>query len=441
MPLQLNQKGKAAKRRFTMLFAMLFTILLPWNGIYAEDMPYTYPTPPDILSEAAVLIEAETGQIIFGKNENKRMEPASLTKIMTCLLAAELWDGSEDDMITVTSESLFDIDYESTTMDLNVDEELPISDMLYGLMLPSANDAANVIAIYLAGEIEDYVEMMNARAAELKLTGTHFSNPHGLPSPTHYSTAYDIAMITREGLNHEKFLEFAGAPEYVIPENQWAEERKLVHTNRLMQADDERYYPGIVAGKTGWTRPAGHCLMTAAERDGMTLICVVMKAGSAVNEYSDTVNLLDYGFANFKKANIDCTSYDNTEIQFTDQEGRQRKAILSLRERKFPAVVPKDAQGDMMVFSLPNIETISDGDYEDALLSWSDSVAGAPRQPLRTVPVRVWVEKIKPANAAADVTVDSGLEAEPPKRNNYFTWVAIGSVVLVGGIVWRRKRL
>ena len=441
MPFQDFKITKTGKKIFSILFMVIFAVAPLWDKVHAADAPYTYPKAPEVHSETAILIEAETGQIIYAKNENKRMEPASLTKIMTCLLAVELWDGNEEDMVEVTSDGLFDIDYESTTMELNVDEILPFPDLLYGLMLPSANDAANVISIYLAGEIEDYVEMMNARAAELKLTGTHFSNPHGLPSPTHYTTAYDLAMITREAIKNEQFLRFAGASEHNIPENEWAEERNLVHTNRLMQPDHELYYPGIIAGKTGWTRPAGHCLMTAAEKDGMTLICVVMKAGSAANEYSDTTGLLNYGFENFKKVNIDCTQYDNTSIEFIDSDGQQRRAILSLRERKFPAVVPNDAHGDMMAFSLPNIETVSDGAYEDALLGWSDAISGAPEQPLRRVPVRVWVEKIKAANAEADVSMEQeNVETERGSRNTALLLGVAGVVILAGSAWWRNRK-
>ncbi len=177
------------------------------------------------------------------------------------------------------------------------------------------------------------------------------------------------------------------------------------HTNRTLCPDHEWYYSDAIAGKTGWTRRAGHCLMTAARRDGMTLICVVMRAGSQENEYKDTTALLDYGFEQFKRASIDCTPYDNTQITLQGEKGEPRRAVLSLRERKFTAVVPRDAQGDMMVFSLPNGESITDGDYADALLSWSDQVSGAPKEPIRKVQVRVWVEEVREASAPAQAEV------------------------------------
>ncbi|MCI9457291.1 MAG: D-alanyl-D-alanine carboxypeptidase [Oscillospiraceae bacterium] len=377
-------------------------VLSPWTAVHAKD--YTYPPPPDIASEAAILMEAETGQVLYGKSERKRMEPASLTKIMTCLLAAELWDGSEEP-ITITQEMLYGIDEESSTMDLVPEESLPMPDLLCGLMLPSANDAANAIAVTLGGSIDGFVDDMNARAAELGLTGTHFENPHGLPSDNHYSTAYDLAALTREAVQNETFMRFAGAAEHDIPATPLSEERHMDHTNRTLCPDHEWYYSDAIAGKTGWTRRAGHCLMTAARRDGMTLICVVMRAGSQENEYKDTTALLDYGFEQFKRASIDCTPYDNTQITLQGEKGEPRRAVLSLRERKFTAVVPRDAQGDMMVFSLPNGESITDGDYADALLSWSDQVSGAPKEPIRKVQVRVWVEEVREASAPAQAEV------------------------------------
>lgn len=413
-------------------------VLSPWTAVHAED--YTYPPPPDIASEAAILMEAETGQVLYGKSERKRMEPASLTKIMTCLLAAELWDGSEEP-ITITQEMLYGIDEESSTMDLVPEESLPMPDLLCGLMLPSANDAANAIAVTLGGSIDGFVDDMNARAAELGLTGTHFENPHGLPSDNHYSTAYDLAALTREAVQNETFMRFAGAAEHDIPATPLSEERHMDHTNRTLCPDHEWYYSDAIAGKTGWTRRAGHCLMTAARRDGMTLICVVMRAGSQENEYKDTTALLDYGFEQFKRASIDCTPYDNTQITLQGEKGEPRRAVLSLRERKFTAVVPRDAQGDMMVFSLPNGESITDGDYADALLSWSEQVSGAPKEPIRKVQVRVWVEEVREASAPAQAEVTEPSQ-EPEDQGKL--GIALGGIggmlILTSAIQLFRKK-
>ncbi len=426
------------KKLTPLLCSICMAVLSPWTAVHAED--YTYPPPPDIASEAAILMEAETGQVLYGKSERKRMEPASLTKIMTCLLAAELWDGSEEP-ITITQEMLYGIDEESSTMDLVPEESLPMPDLLCGLMLPSANDAANAIAVTLGGSIDGFVDDMNARAAELGLTGTHFENPHGLPSDNHYSTAYDLAALTREAVQNETFMRFAGAAEHDIPATPLSEERHMDHTNRTLCPDHEWYYSDAIAGKTGWTRRAGHCLMTAARRDGMTLICVVMRAGSQENEYKDTTALLDYGFEQFKRASIDCTPYDNTQITLQGEKGEPRRAVLSLRERKFTAVVPRDAQGDMMVFSLPNGESITDGDYADALLSWSEQVSGAPKEPIRKVQVRVWVEEVREASAPAQAEVTEPSQ-EPEDQGKL--GIALGGIggmlILTSAIQLFRKK-
>lgn len=418
------------KKRPLAALALSLALLLPAPAQGAEA--------PAIHAEAAILMEAETGQILYEKNAHRQMQPASLTKIMTCLLAIEA--GNPEQQVTVTPQAL-DLMEDAAAIGLQEGERLPLRELLYAAMLPSANDAANAIAVTLGGSIDGFVDDMNARAAELGLTGTHFENPHGLPSDNHYSTAYDLAALTREAVQNETFMRFAGAAEHDIPATPLSEERHMDHTNRTLCPDHEWYYSDAIAGKTGWTRRAGHCLMTAARRDGMTLICVVMRAGSQENEYKDTTALLDYGFEQFKRASIDCTPYDNTQITLQGEKGEPRRAVLSLRERKFTAVVPRDAQGDMMVFSLPNGESITDGDYADALLSWSDQVSGAPKEPIRKVQVRVWVEEVREASAPAQAEVTEPSQ-EPEDQGKL--GIALGGIggmlILTSAIQLFRKK-
>ena len=284
------------KKRPLAALALSLALLLPTPAQGAEA--------PVIHAEAAILMEAETGQILYEKNAHRQMQPASLTKIMTCLLAIEA--GNPEQQVTVTPQAL-DLMEDAAAIGLQEGERLPLRELLYAAMLPSANDAANAVAIHIAGSEAAFARQMNRRAEALGLTDTRFVNASGLPVQGHSTTAYDLAEITREALRYPSFLDYAGRPSYFIrpgPENRGY---SFSHLNRLLLPGSGYFDARAIAGKTGWTVPAGHCLMTVAEQDGVRLIAIILRAegdGTMGGPYPDTKALLDYGFGSFRRVEL-----------------------------------------------------------------------------------------------------------------------------------------
>ena len=284
------------KKRPLAALALSLALLLPTPAQGAEA--------PVIHAEAAILMEAETGQILYEKNAHRQMQPASLTKIMTCLLAIEA--GNPEQQVTVTPQAL-DLMEDAAAIGLQEGERLPLRELLYAAMLPSANDAANAVAIHIAGSEAAFARQMNRRAEALGLTDTRFVNASGLPVQGHSTTAYDLAEITREALRYPSFLDYAGRPSYFIrpgPENRGY---SFSHLNRLLLPGSGYFDARVIAGKTGWTVPAGHCLMTVAEQDGVRLIAIILRAegdGTMGGPYPDTKALLDYGFGSFRRVEL-----------------------------------------------------------------------------------------------------------------------------------------
>ena len=196
------------------------------------------------------------------------MEPASLTKIMTCLLAMEHSDPQEP--VTATAESL-NLPLDASVLGLYEGETMTMEQMLYAMMLPSANDAANAVGVHIAGSLSAFAQMMNEKAQELGLQDSTFYNSNGLPEEGHLSSAYDLAQITRAAMAYPEFLDYAGAEGYSIPEGEQNAAHAFLHTDRFLRQDTVYYDETAIAGKTGWTSTAGNCLMTVMQRDGRTL--------------------------------------------------------------------------------------------------------------------------------------------------------------------------
>lgn len=268
-----------------------------------------WPAGPQIYAESAVIMEASTGTILYNKDMNQQMYPASITKIMTVLLALENLDLSEE--VTFSHNAVFSIDYNSSHIARDEGEILTVEECLYAILLESANECSNAIAEHVAGSIEAFADMMNKRAAELGCTNTHFVNPHGLPDDNHYTTAYDMALITREAIKHDKFRQISSTPRYTLRATNKKSEELLMNNHHYMISNykTSRYLDDTVfAGKNGYTTVALNTLVTCANRNGMDLIVVTMKtqggAERGVPVYTDTANLLDYASENFHKVNI-----------------------------------------------------------------------------------------------------------------------------------------
>ncbi|NLY52367.1 MAG: D-alanyl-D-alanine carboxypeptidase [Firmicutes bacterium] len=243
-----------------------------------------YTKGPSISATSAILLEGTTGTVLYAKNEHIRRPPASTTKILTALLALE--DGNLKDIVTISQKAA---SIRGSSAGIRARQRIPLSDLLHGLMLPSGNDAAVAIAEHLAGSESQFVKRMNARARELGAVNSHFVNPHGLDHPDHYSTAFDLAMITRVALLYPMFGEIVRKPHHQarFDSSQWS----WHNTNRLLLS-----FEGAEGVKTGTTSGAGHCLVAAASRDGRQLICIVLNSR---NRWHDAAQLLEYGFQEF----------------------------------------------------------------------------------------------------------------------------------------------
>lgn len=250
---------------------------------------------PEVASEGAVLMDAATGKVLFGKNQDQQFYPASITKVMTALLVLE--HCNLNDTVTFSAEATTNLESGAVSLGISEGDQLTVEQALYGLLLKSANEIGNGLAEHVAGSVSAFADMMNARAKELGCKNTNFVNPHGLNDPNHKTTPYDMALILRAALQYETFRKIDTTLTYEFPAVKNAAARTITMGHKMMYPSDSRYYEGIIGGKTGYTSLAGNTLVTGVERNGVRLIAVVMKSKST--HYQDTKAMLDYGFANY----------------------------------------------------------------------------------------------------------------------------------------------
>lgn len=287
------------------------TVVIP--TLAPDALPYDKEKPENLQPDQlwgwnAILIEAESGNVIFEKNPDDIRYPASTTKIMTALLTLTLLDEEELESRTAlcTAEALA-VNYSEddvTSLKLQEGEEINLKDLLYATMVYSANDGANVIAETVGGTIDNFVVMMNDLAERLGCSNTHFHNAHGLHDDAHYTTARDLAIITQAAMQYETFREMVALKSYTLPAtNKHTKSRTVNSTNEMFNpGSDEKpnrfYYPDIIGVKTGFTSKAQYCFVGAARRNGVTLISVVMYAGRD-SRWGDTIKLMEYGFSQY----------------------------------------------------------------------------------------------------------------------------------------------
>jgi len=254
-----------------------------------------WPEAPELKSAAAVVIEASTGSVLYNKNAYEAFYPASTTKLMTSLLAIEQCPLS--DVVTCSKASVESIGWDSSRIGLIAGESIDMENALFAILLASANEVSYAVAEHIGGTVDYFVSLMNERAKDLGCVNTHFVNPHGLDHEEHYSCPYDLALIARKAMEYTTFRRVSGSYNHKIPATNKNEERWISNTHPFIKKNV--VYEGVFAGKTGSTSKAGNCLVTCAERNGMTLICAIMKAPDSATVQADTKALLDYAFNNF----------------------------------------------------------------------------------------------------------------------------------------------
>ena len=259
------------------------------------DTLANWPQGPAIYAESGILVDLDTQEILYSKNIDKQLYPASITKVMTTLVAIE--SSSPEEPVTFSQHALDSIEWDSSNIGCRLNETLTMEQCWYAMMLNSANEVCCGVAEHISSSIEAFVEKMNQKAAELGCTNTHFSNPNGLPDETHYTTAHDMALIANAAYQNETFRQVFSTRQYEIPPTpQYTETRYLYNHHKMMQPDTEYYYEGCLGGKTGYTETALNTLVTIASRNGKNLLCVTMRTqGRQV--YTDTASLFDYGFS------------------------------------------------------------------------------------------------------------------------------------------------
>ena len=311
-------------KKILLLFLMLISIS---SLAFAAEL--------NLNSEAAILVEVSTGRILYEKNSTKQLYPASTTKILTAILVLENCDL--DEKVTVRETALNNIPSGYVTCNLQIGEQLTINDLLYALMIPSANDAAYVLAEHVGGSVEGFSAMMNDKARALGCKTTHFVNPNGIHDDSHYSTAYDLYLIADYAMKNETFRKIVATTEYTLPatEQYPSEDRVLKTTNELLNENSRNYYYKNAIGiKTGYTSKAGNCLVAGAHRDGLEFIAVVLNGGTTKenlnSRYVDSKKLFNYAYDNFTLTKIiEKNSIVNTiEIEKGTKETKNLDLII-----------------------------------------------------------------------------------------------------------------
>ncbi len=308
-----------------LLFALCLIQIFPSGTAYADNpedtatSDFVWPTGPSVQSDAAIVMEASTGLILYEKDIYTAYYPASITKTLTALLALE--NCPLTDIVTM-SEAAEKNTYGSQ-IGLVAGEELTLNDAMYGMLLDSANEVSYAIGEHVAarvnsseGSMEEFAAIMNARAKELGCVNSNFVNSHGLHEAEHYTCAYDMALIGKAAIAIPEFRTIAGSRTHVIPETNKNVKRYLAHHHRFINTTiDVPQYEYAIAGKTGATNEALSTLITFAEKDGMVLIAVVMHANTALQTYKDTIKILDFAFDNYSIYGIENTELD-TKSEF-----------------------------------------------------------------------------------------------------------------------------
>ena len=308
---------------------------------------------PDLLSQSAIVVDMNTGYTIVEKNIKDKLYPASITKIMTAILTLE--NAKMDEVVTFSYEAVFTVEAGSSAAYVDVDEQLTVEQCLYGLMLISGNDLANGLAEHVGGSMTGFANMMTDKAEEIGCLNTNFTNAHGLHDDNHYTTAYDMAVISKYAYDNAKglytnetgkelsFKTLCSTGFYECqPTNKQPEIRQWRNNNRLINEYKEEYYEDCIGGKTGYTDKAGGTLVTFANINGRTLMCVVMKSANSLSAYADTTNLYDY-----VKENVGSDVYAKFDEEYAKLQESGENQTINIDNVNKPGVnKPSDSSKD-----------------------------------------------------------------------------------------------
>ncbi|MCH5274990.1 MAG: D-alanyl-D-alanine carboxypeptidase [Lachnospiraceae bacterium] len=314
-------------------------LLIP---VETDEIP-NWPAAPQISAQSAILMDADSGAILYEKNIHEQLYPASTTKLLTCLIAVE--NCSLDEMVTFSHDAIYDTPWDSSHIALDVGESITLEQCLNAVLIASANEAAFGLAEHVSGTSwRDFADMMNERATELGCVDSHFVNPNGLPDENHYTSAYDLAMIGRAFFANELLCKISSTQKLELPATATQPDNIVAYSKNQLFAGKTYAYEYLVGSKTGYTNAARNILVSCAQKDGMKLIAVVMVEESPT-QFADTVALFNYGFNNFDRVNISETetkyNIDNAGFFYSNNDiFGSSKPILSLNTRDC-IIVPK----------------------------------------------------------------------------------------------------
>lgn len=439
---------KYLKRVMNLALSLVCVICsLSINPVVSKASDF-WPEGPAVESASAIVMEASTGTILYEKNSLDQHYPASITKIMTTLIALE--NGNMNDIVTFSKDAVYKTEGSGIARD--VDEQMTLEQCLYAVMLNSANECAYAVAEHVGGTVENFVNMMNQKASELGCQNTHFNNPHGLHDDNHYTCAADMAKIARAAWQNESFRIITGTATYTIPPtNKHAEETLLQNHNEMLHPfkTNKYIYDYCVGGKTGYTQMANSTLVTYAQKDGMTLICVVMDVKSP-GQWNDTRALFDYCFDNFQQLNV---ADNETRLQ----NGEINTGVLNTTEdfvkidENGSIVIPKTASFNDTVSTVE--KDSSDSDIAGVIsYTYADRKVGSAN----IIMTNVNVEPFKFSNEAVnnEATEETETEFNQPKtfRINFRTILHVILLIIGIGIfilvvlmllakirIWQRK--
>jgi D-alanyl-D-alanine carboxypeptidase (penicillin-binding protein 5/6) len=313
------------RKIFLIIFILLITICIN-NLSFATD-------EPELNSQAAILIDQSTGKILFEKNSEEKMYPASTTKILTAILTIE--NCELDEVVTVNYDAISTIPSGYATADLKAEEQLTIKQLLDVLLVHSANDAANVLAMHVGGSIESFVTMMNSKAQELGCTNTNFTNAYGLQDENHYTTAKDLSRIAQYCMENSTFRSFVSQPQCTITATNKHDARYFTNTNDLLRPSSKYYYEYAIGVKTGYTKEAKNCLIASSKKNGLELLSVILGAdgleSGSSHRYDDTTSLFEYGYSNYSMQKIASANdiVSNITVSNATQETKNLELALT----------------------------------------------------------------------------------------------------------------
>lgn len=402
-------------------------------------------TPPEVCAEAAILMDATTGEILYEKNSKNKMYPASITKLMTVLLALE--HGNLQDTVTFSHEAVYSIEPNSAHIAMQEGEQITLEQSLYGILLRSANEVANAVAEYVDGSIPAFAQHMTQRAKELGCETTNFVNANGLFHENHYTSAYDMALIAKELLKQEGYRNMMSTTYYEIPPtNKQSEIRYLHGQHQMLNKNSIYYYEYATGGKTGYVQESLNTLVTFAKKGDTELIAVVLKCNGA-QHYVDSKNLFEYGFSNFQTAKVFAAQDYTKTVEVVETYKNKTSSLGNI------TVAPKDDVYETLPASasLSNVEVSLD--YPETI-----DAPVAEGQELGTLTVTSGQEVLSTVpllaqSSMAETSEETHLAQEKEKRNailkmvgTVFLGIVLATLVLfvitrtIGSIQRKRRR-